>query len=302
MEQITTVEQVKAALVAEGHHFLAAVQHAAARGGLDLNSPLEALLNWKFAIRQEADFAWGKLDFPNSLVYCQQLHKIAKRIAKRIVHERQQRLTYLCPECQHVWEETWTAKRASDCPKCEMAGVLPESKADDLDPQVWKRLAAGDIRCCLFLGWENTEPARKLLAVVKEFSGKKITPKFHAALAVALPDAIVRTNPYPLNTAEIEWGGYGKSGGRRGGRALIARQDKNVVLDAAFLERENVSYYAAADERNAERLVMLGKDDEIVALANAMVDKMVAERKMNELLGVFGVAKYSIEEAVLGKE
>ena len=203
-------------------------------------------------------------------------------------------------EADLSWQQdSRTADRDKWCKALEYSrGLYRISGRIDV-PKIGE-VIAGDIKGVVFEEMEDTRVARMILGVVQEWDGKRLLSGFEKALKAKVQGARVNNN----RNTEIEWGGHTSSGGRAGGRLLVACQTKQVVLDAKFLEEQNRAWYAAADERNAARSKLLSESSLAFLLLGGLVETYrLTKPRIDELLeGNLSVIKHPLRSMIYGEE
>ncbi len=132
---------------------------------------------------------------------------------------------------------------------------------------------------------EPNEPADSILAFLKANDGKRVDKRLIDKIAAETGDETIRLDKAHGMT-RIEWGGWRRYGGKEGGQLLLSHSDKNVVVDAAWVEEKNPAEFRARDERNAKRQQVT--DEECSHLDEAIYLFKAARNKVRTMLAYEG--------------
>lgn len=155
------------------------------------------------------------------------------------------------------------------------------------------------LRAILESGIEASEPQNTIRTYLAAREGKKLTKADEPKLRAVASDESVRITRRAGMT-HIEWGGYGRSGGNRGGSLLIAYTEAAPIIVMADFDRFNVAYFGAKEERNQARQKALRNPDALARVAALLSVKIAAERELESLVGyegVCGVERHAIQDA-----
>lgn len=129
---------------------------------------------------------------------------------------------------------------------------------------------------------ENPEPARTILNALKPFEGKRLNKRIIAAVQDKLPD-------YRVYTSErMGWCSLVAYKDNKETRLTLAHQEKNVVVDTAFILEENRRDYSALDERNQERERLMKDEVNLYCVAEAINHYNNAADALKNVLDSFG--------------
>lgn len=144
---------------------------------------------------------------------------------------------------------------------------------------------------------ESPEPQTTILNYLRSINGKRINKRHIDELRrLTGDDRIYLSKRYGM--ANIEWGGYGLSGGNKGGSLLIAYSEKNIEVDADWIKEKNPAYFDASVQRNERRQAVLKRPDLIEELAANIDIFQQAKANIEQLLdGPFEPDRYSIQDA-----
>jgi len=112
------------------------------------------------------------------------------------------------------------------------------------------RITADQVRALLEERMESSEPDA-ILEVLRKHAGKPLTVRILDKLPGGQERWRIRRE---FGMANLETRDYRQTHGRGGMSILLAHSDTNVLIDPAYIERHNTSYFEARVERNAKRL------------------------------------------------
>ncbi len=148
---------------------------------------------------------------------------------------------------------------------------------------------------------EPSEPQNKILAYLKAHDGKKLTARDLPALKEIDPTIRFYTI---AGMHHIEWGAYTRTEGHAGGSLLTAYTTGAPTIDAAFVEKHNLAWFAASVERNEERRKALADDATIKRAATAVDALHKAQATIKELTDYgcpLAVVQHKIRDLIEGK-
>jgi hypothetical protein len=161
---------------------------------------------------------------------------------------------------------------------------------------------AEQVREVIAASIEQTEPQFTILRVLREkYNGKRYDKRVEKALEEATGVDLLTVKHY--GWTEIQWRSGADNCFHCG--IIIARCEKNVVIDADYIERENPSYFSAAVERNEKRYALLDSESACERLTTLVNDYLEAEAKLlaaYEYGAPFHVVSYSIRKKLLGEK
>lgn len=137
---------------------------------------------------------------------------------------------------------------------------------------------------------EPDEPVTAIMSFLRSIEGKALTARHLPALQKI--DPTVGIDRSRTDALRIEWGGYGRTGGRSGGSILIHHANAPAserVVNANRIEAQNPAYFDARRARNHARMESSNDRDALRKLANA-VDTLNAARKVINDMTEFGEA------------
>jgi len=131
---------------------------------------------------------------------------------------------------------------------------------------------------------EDTDTPNKILAALRYNDGKQLTKTTVKKMieATGIEDLRIVKQFGMTNL------GWGQS---RGGltttahELLIAHREKNVVIDADWIEENNACFFRAARERNADRAMLLSDPSKLDEMAAAINEWRAACRRLKAALG-----------------
>jgi hypothetical protein len=132
---------------------------------------------------------------------------------------------------------------------------------------------------------ESNEPQDTILAYLKENDGKKLTVRDAKKLSELTGQEIHIDKRFDMT--HIEWGTYQQRRVTGGSSLLVAYSEKNVVIDANWIEEKNPAYFSAKDERNEKRQEMLAQPEKMAELQIKIGEYKAAKEAMEDLLDEF---------------
>lgn len=161
-------------------------------------------------------------------------------------------------------------------------------------------VTADNLRAIMADGMEPAEPAGAILAYLKQRDGKKLTKRDETELKGLDPDLRITKRAGMTN---IEWGGYGRTGGNQGGSLLIAYTEAAPVIDAVWIENRNTWAFAARVERNNARTHVLSHpqtadSDNVFTEAAEAINMINHYRALLESMTEYGGALHEIRSEI----
>ena len=150
---------------------------------------------------------------------------------------------------------------------------------------------------------EDASTPQAVLNVLQMHDGKPLTKRIVEPLnkATGLDDIRICRH---YGMTSIEWGGYSRHQGRKGGSMLVAHSEKNVVIDCEKIKELNPCYFYASSERNEKRESLLNDGkignalSRFAVVANEFNEVKARLEEMFEYGQPLGVVNYRLQELI----
>ncbi len=163
-----------------------------------------------------------------------------------------------------------------------------------------KTCSAADLATLIEARVEASEPQTMIVNYLRTREGKPLTIRDEKALRELTGDVELYIRKQ-YGMTHIEWGGYGRAKGYKGGSLLIAHSTTGVTVKMENVERHNIAYFGAAVDRNAKRKKALDDTptlERVVFLSKQLLEAKAELEKLMEYGTPLEPDRYAVREAL----